>query len=95
MRKVLSTTRILMTLCVVCLAVLLHGQSHDDATAKGNCHHRESFVLTPHHQHPQEATLTDASQIYRICSSRPQRIFPTQGSNTERTVTPFGSFARG
>lgn len=56
--------------------------------------HRESSVLTPQHRHHQEATLTDASQLYRICSSRPQRILPTQGAKTERSVTPFGSLAR-
>ena len=48
--------------------------------------HNESSVLTPQHQHQQEATLTDASQIYRICSSRPQRVLPTQRSKTERSI---------
>jgi len=87
------TTRIFAALIVACLAVLLNWQSHDDATARETCQHRESSVLAPQHRHHQEATLTDASQIYRICSSRPQRVLPTQGSKTERTITPFGSFA--
>jgi hypothetical protein len=72
---------------------LLNWQSHDDVTVTESCQHRESSILAPQHQHHQEATLTDASQIYRICSSRPQRVLPTQGAKTERTVTPFGSFA--
>ena len=49
--------------------------------------------MTPLQQHHHEATLTDASQLYRVCSSRPQRILPSQGSKTERTITPFGNFA--
>ena len=93
MRRALMTTRIFAALIVACLAVLLNWQSHDDATARETCQHRESSVLAPQHRHHQEATLTDASQIYRICSSRPQRVLPTQGSKTERTITPFGSFA--
>ena len=84
---------ILTALCAVCLTVLLSWQSHDIAPVEESCEHRESSVLVPQHQHHQEATLTDASQIYRICSSRPQRILPIHGSKTERTVTPFGTFA--
>ena len=84
---------ILTALCAVCLTVLLNWQSHDIAPVEESCEHRESSVLVPQHQHHQEATLTDASQIYRICSSRPQRILHIHGSKTERTVTPFGTFA--
>lgn len=93
MRRVLTTTRILTALCAVCLTVLLNWQNRCDAAVEGACQHRESSVLVPQHQHHQDATLTDASQIYRICSSRPQRILPTQGAKTERSVTPFGSLA--
>jgi len=93
MRRVLTTARILTALCAVWLTVLLNWQNRNDATAEVNYQYRESSVLTPQHQHHQEATLTDASQIYRICSSRPQRVLPTQGSKTERTVTPFGNIA--
>jgi hypothetical protein len=75
------------------LTVLLNWQSHNDAAVTESYQHRQSSVLAPQHQHQQEATLTDASQIYRICSSRPQRVLPTQGAKTERTITPFGSFA--
>ena len=90
----LTEIRILTALYAVCLTVLLNWQTtHDDAAVTESCQHCESSVLASQHQHQQEATLTDASQIYRICSSRPQRVLPTQGSKTERTVTPFGSFA--
>ena len=85
--------RMLTVLCAVCLTVLLNWQSKDDALAGIALQPMESTVMVPLQQHHHEATLTDASQIYRICSSRPQRVLPTQGAKTERTVTPFGSFA--
>ena len=51
--------------------------------------------MIPLQQHHHEATLTDASQLYRVCSSRPQRILPSQGSKTGRTITPFGNLPFG
>ena len=93
MRRTLIATKILTALFAVCLTVLLSWQNHDDATVTEFYQHCESSVLTPRHRHHQEATLTDASQIYRICSSRPQRVLPAQGAKSERTVTPFGSLA--
>ena len=93
MKQALITARILTALCAVCLTVLLNWQNRDDASVERPCQHRESSVLIPQQRHHQEATLTDASQIYRICSSRPQRILPTQVSKTERTTKPFGSLA--
>ena len=91
MRRTLLTRGILSALCAVCLTVLLNWQNHSDATAAEICQHRESSVVTPQRQQHHEATLTDASQLYRVCSSRPQRILSSQGSKTERTVTPFGN----
>ena len=54
----------------------------------------ESSVMTPQRQHHHEATLTDATQLYRVCSSRPQRMAPTQGARSVRTLTPSCGFAR-
>ena len=93
MRRILLMIRMLTVLCAVCLTVLLNWQSKDDALAEIPLHPMESTVMVPLQQHHHEATLTDASQIYRVCSSRPQRILPSQGSKTGRTITPFGSFA--
>ena len=93
MRRALMTARILTALCAVCLTALLSWQNRCDAPVDEQSQHRESSALSPQHKHHQEATLTDASQLYRICSSRPQRILPTQGSKTERTVTPYGRIA--
>ena len=93
MRRILLMIRMLTVLCAVCLTVLLNWQSKDDALAEIPLHPMESTVMVPLQQHHHEATLTDASQIYRVCSSRPQRILPSQGSRTERTITPFGNLA--
>ena len=93
MRRILLMIRMLTVLCAVCLTVLLNWQSKDDALAEIPLHPMESTAMVPLQQHHHEATLTDASQLYRVCSSRPQRILPSQGSRTERTITPFGNLA--
>ena len=93
MRRKLLMTWMLTALCAVCLTVLMNRQSKDDALAEIPLQPSESTVMIPLQQHHHEATLTDASQLYRVCSSRPQRILPSQGSKTGRTITPFGNFA--
>ena len=93
MRRKLLTIRMLTVLCAVCLTVLLNWQSKDGALAEIPLQPTESTVMVPLQQHHHEATLTDASQLYRVCSSRPQRILPSQGARTERTITPFGNLA--
>ena len=86
-------TRILTVLCAVCLTVLLNWQNKDGALTGIPLQLTESTIIVPFQHHHHEATLTDASQLYRVCSSRPQRILASQGSKTERTITPFGNFA--
>ena len=51
-------------------------------------------LMSPQKQHHHEATLTDATSLYRVCSSRPQRLLPTHGSNSERTANPCGFVQR-
>ena len=88
--------RLLLTaLCAVVLSVLLNWQNRGDAIGGEVGSHTEHSLLAPWHEHHQEATLTDASQIYRICSSRPQRILPAQGSKPGRHLTSSGGFALG
>ena len=81
-------------LCVVFLTVAINCQEQDAMPAPIPSERTESAVVTPQRQHHHEATLTDASRLYRICSSRPQRIQPTQGSRFGRTLTPSFSMAR-
>ena len=77
-------------LFAVCLAVVINWQEQHIVPSHS---HPVTQQLTPKNQHL-TATLTDASQLYRVCSSRPQRILSSQGSKTERSITPFGSFAK-
>ena len=93
MRRMLLMLRMLTALCAVCLTVLMNWQSKDDALAEIPLQPTESTVMVPLQKHHHEATLTDATQLYRVCSSRPQRILPSQGSKTERTITPFSNIA--
>ncbi len=84
----------LTALCAVCLTVVTHWQGQADVPEQKLSERAESSVMTPQRQQPHEATLTDATQLYRICSSRPQRILPSQGSRSERTQTPAFNFIR-
>lgn len=78
----------LTVLCAVCLAVTTHWQGQDIVTGQDISEYAEPSVLTPlQHQH-HEAALTDVTLLYRICSSRPQRILPTHGSRSKRALTP-------
>lgn len=84
----------LTVLCAVCLAVVSHWQGQDIVPEQKPLECAESSVVTSQRQQPQEAVLTDATQLYRICSSRPQRTLSTQGSRTERTLTHTFHFFR-
>ena len=93
MRRMLLMLRMLTALCAVCLTVLLNWQKENSALPEIRQQHVEASVMVLQHEHHQEATLTDASQFYRVCSSRPQRILPSQSSKTERTISPFSNLA--
>ena len=77
---------VLTALCAVCLAMVTHWQGQDVVPEQNLPERTESSVVTQQHNQPHEAILTDATQLYRICSSRPQRILPLQGSRSVRTL---------
>ena len=83
---------------VLLMALLL--TAHSGWQRSGYAHHPKpeqqaaTTVTTPQDSHHHEATLTDATNLYRVCSSRPQRLLPTQGSKTERTTSTMGGFVR-
>lgn len=85
---------VLTALCAVCLAVVTHWQGQDVVPEQKLSDRTESSIRTTQRQLPHEATLADAIQLYRICSSRPQRVLPTQGSRNERTQTPISNLVR-
>ena len=78
----------LVALCVVCLAEITHLQCLDITPEQGSYEQTVSSIVTQQHNQRHEATLTDSTLLYRICSSRPQRTLHTQGSRSERLLTP-------
>lgn len=74
--------------------MLTHRQNQDVAPEQDLTECTDALVVTAQQNQPHEAVLTDASQLYHVCSSRPQRILPVQGSRGERTLTPALNFVR-
>ena len=71
MKRKRSFIWLLMALFAVCLTVLQNWQEQETVSLQSLQERTESSVITPQRQQPHEATLTDASQLYRVCSSRP------------------------
>ncbi|MBR3522040.1 MAG: hypothetical protein IKN75_05880 [Prevotella sp.] len=88
MKRKHSFVWIIAALIAVCLTVIMNGQEQEAVSRQNKPEQRESSVMVPQQQQPHEATLTDATQLYRVCTSRPQRLLPTQGSRSERFLTP-------
>ena len=75
---------------VLLVAVLLSAndsrQGNDSPCRPASIQLAATSVVTPQDTRHHEATLNDATNLYRVCSSRPQRILPIQGSKTERST---------
>lgn len=84
--------RFLLVQSVLLLAVIANWQSSDGLqqhlTSKP-----ESAVMAPRQHTHHDAVITDATQLYRICTSRPQRIVPTQSSQPERLSSSLSACA--
>lgn len=95
MRQRLHNTHIciLALLGFVCLALLQNVRS-DAAVPAEESLDRWEATLTAQKHHVPEATLTDAAQSSRICSSRPQRIVSPHSSGSERISNLSGNLAR-
>lgn len=78
----------IVVLCVVCLEVITHWHREDIVPEQNPPTRSESYVVTHQQNQHHEATITDSTSLYRICSSRPQRTLHTQGSRSERLLTP-------
>ena len=100
MNRTVNIVRMLTVLGAVMLTVVLNLQDVNIASEQQTSQERqisqdwqngneqlsvETLVGSQKRFH-HEATLTDATSLYRVCSSRPQRILPTHVSKTERTV---------
>ncbi|MBQ7471337.1 MAG: hypothetical protein IJS97_02795 [Prevotella sp.] len=89
MSKIQKIGGILLLLIAVLLTV--HCSRQEDGVAPMiEQEQRTATITTPQETHHHEAILTDANNLYRICSSRPQRLLPTLGSNKVRTANPCG-----
>lgn len=96
MSSFMRVARMLMVSAVVLLTVVINWQESNLAVeqqADQDLRYAEAQMSAPKHHH-HEATLTDATSLYRVCSSRPQRLLPTHGSKTERTASPCGYVRR-
>ncbi len=94
MKQMWNVIRILAVLCIVWLTVITNCQSKDNVSLQEYPFQSEETVMVPQQQRHHEATLTDATQLYRICSSRPQRINPTHGSKSEPSSSLCIGFAQ-
>ena len=85
---------LLASLCAVALTVLADFQEHGVTCVQTKGQEPAPSVWEPQQEQSHEATLTDATQLYRTCSTRPLRILPTVGSRSVRTITPVSGAAK-
>lgn len=81
--------RWLIPIVITLLAVLSNWQGGDIQRGQNPGQTTSALIITPQDQRHHEATLTDATSLYRVCNTRPQRIMPTYGSKSERSVSQF------
>ena len=77
--------RLAAAFAVMCLSALVSAPGPQAISVAERHKLTDPTLLSVEEREHSEATLTDASQLYRICHSRPQRVIPTHGPKTERT----------
>lgn len=90
-------TRHILPLLLAFFALLLTafpGSRKGETVPAGSTAVEWESTLTAEKHHVPEATLTDAAGLYRICSSRPQRVAPTHGAGSQRTSGSVSAAAR-
>ena len=80
----------LTTLLVVALSALVNWQKGGVTVSSELPKSPTESVVTPQDDRHHEATLTDASNLYRVCSTCPQRISPNHGSRPGHGYNPCG-----
>ena len=85
--------RWLLSILIALLAVIANWQGGGfepyPTILKTSASETSASIIIPQDQRHHETTLTDATSLYRICNTRPQRIMPTYGSKSERSVSQF------
>lgn len=94
MKRVCRVICFLTVLLTVWLTVITSWQKSDVYDLQKIQQNTEFSFQIPNQQQHHEATLTDAAQIYRICSSRPQRILPSQEFRHDRVWASFYGSSR-
>lgn len=89
--RLLPLLIVLLTLTLNCL----HGRD-DVLEALPKDSGTETLWQQDSQRERSEALLSDASHLYRICNTRPQRLLPSQGAQHERSSgkLPFGWLTR-
>jgi len=85
---------LLASLCALALTVLADFQRHETTCTQAQGQEPAPLVWEPEQEQSHEATLTDVTQLYRICSTRPMRVLPTVGSRVVRVLTPVSGAAK-
>ena len=94
MKRLLKWMYVLAALCAVWLAASLNRQDTQLVSLSTPATQQTEAVTSPQQQQHHEATLTDASQLYRICSLRTQRVLLSQAAKTSRTLSSDFALAR-
>jgi hypothetical protein len=55
---------------------------------------KEYSITDTQHERHSEATLNDSRSIFRLCNIRPQRLLPTQNSNSGKNIARLLAFRR-
>lgn len=84
--------RFLLVQSALLLAVIINWQSRDGLQQNQTIKPESSVIAPQQHTH-HDAVITDATQLYRICTSRPQRIVSTQSSQPERLFNSLCAFS--
>ena len=77
-----------LLLIVLLLAALTNWQGDNSGQTSKPEELSSVAMLVPQDHQQHEAVLTDASTLYRMCSSRPQRVLPSQGAKSKQNIFP-------
>ena len=80
----------LLPILIIVLTVLANWQGENIQQIIELQERDTSSIVAPQDNRHHEATLSDASNLYRVCNTRPQRIIPTYGSHSKRAISQSG-----
>ena len=66
-----------LKIILVTLVMVLKGAVNTNAATFDNDSNDKIYTWVAENNQKQQASISDSSNIYRICSSRPERVVPT------------------